>query len=65
MVRFEPSVNGLDGVMHRGLDYGQIQEHDRAGTRRGRRDQGLHGNAIPIGHGIGVNSSRPTYTTCH
>src|SRR6266851_4158236 len=60
MVWFKPWVNGLDGVMHGGLDDGQIQEPDWAGTRRGCRRQGLYGNNIPIGNSIGVHRSRPT-----
>ena len=58
VIRFEPSVDGLDGVVYSGLDDGQIQERDWAGTSRDRRHQRLHGNRIPIGRSIGASAGR-------
>jgi hypothetical protein len=56
VIRFESSVDGLDGVVYSGLDDGQIQEHDWAGTTT-RNPQLLHGNVIPIGRSIWINAA--------
>jgi len=65
LVRFEPPVDGLDGVMHCGLDDGQIQKPDWAGTRRGCRRQCLHGNDIPVRHDIGAGREWHEDHTAH
>jgi hypothetical protein len=36
VIRLEAFVKGLDGVVNGGLDDGQVEENDRAGTRWGR-----------------------------
>jgi hypothetical protein len=51
--------------MYGGLDDGQIQEYEWAGTKRGCRRQCLYGNGILIGHSIGVYLSRPTQASTY
>ena len=50
-VRFEPSLDGLDGVVHGSLHECHVEKTRTAWTLGGH---GLQRHVIPIGHGIGT-----------
>jgi hypothetical protein len=49
MVRFESSLDCLDGIVHRGLDQCYVQKTRTTWTLRG---DSVQRHVIPIGHGI-------------
>ena len=51
MIRLEPPLDGLDGIMDCGMDQRHVEKSVTAGTLGG--DQ-LHRHIIPIRHGVGM-----------
>jgi hypothetical protein len=49
VVRCEPPLYGLDGVVHGGVDQRHVEKTMTAWTSRGH---GLQRHVIPVGHGI-------------
>ena len=56
VIRLEPPLDGLNGVVHRRLDERHVE---KAVTTRAFRRHSLQRNLVPIRHGVGVRRRRP------
>ena len=62
MVRFEPALDCLDGIVHGGLDHRAVEQTGRTWMGRNAGYDYLYCDYIPIGYGIGARKSCPTHT---
>ena len=61
VVRFEPFVDLLHGIVHSGVDHSEVDDPYQTGASSGARGRvRLRGEVIPIDHGVGTGKARPT-----